>query len=53
VRQIFVNEAPDNLTTTLTQIKPMAARHDAWAYLKDVQTKLPTCPNSRIEELLH
>ena len=26
--------------------------HDAWAYLKDVLTKLPTWPNSRIEELL-
>lgn len=26
--------------------------HDVWAYLKDVLTKLPTWPNSRIEELL-
>ena len=26
--------------------------HDAWAYIKDVLTKLPTWPNSRIEELL-
>ena len=26
--------------------------HDAWAYLKDVLTKLPTWPNSRIHELL-
>ena len=26
--------------------------HDAWAYLKDVLTKLPTWPNSRIQELL-
>lgn len=26
--------------------------HDAWAYLKDVLTKLPTWSNSRIEELL-
>ena len=26
--------------------------HDAWAYLKDVLTKLPTWPNSRIDELL-
>ena len=26
--------------------------HDAWAYLKDVLTKLPTWPNSRLEELL-
>lgn len=26
--------------------------HDAWAYLKDVLSKLPTWPNSRIEELL-
>jgi transposase len=26
--------------------------HDAWAYLKDVLDKLPTWPNSRIEELL-
>ena len=27
-------------------------RHDAWAYLKDVLTKLQTWPNSCIEELL-
>jgi transposase len=26
--------------------------HDAWAYLKDVLTKLPTWPNSRLHELL-
>ena len=26
--------------------------HDAWAYLKDVLTKLPTWPNSRLAELL-
>ena len=26
--------------------------HDAWAYLKDVLTKLPTWPNSRLNELL-
>ena len=26
--------------------------HDAWAYLKDVLIKLPTWPNSRLEELL-
>jgi hypothetical protein len=26
--------------------------HDAWAYLKDVLTKLPTWPNSRMAELL-
>jgi len=26
--------------------------HDAWAYLKDVLTKLPTWPNSRLDELL-
>jgi hypothetical protein len=26
--------------------------HDAWAYLRDVMEKLPTWPNSRIEELL-
>ena len=26
--------------------------HDSWAYLKDVLTRLPTHPNSRIEELL-
>ena len=26
--------------------------HDPWAYLKDVLTRLPTQPNSRIEELL-
>jgi transposase len=26
--------------------------HDAWAYLKDILTKLPTWPNSRLEELL-
>ena len=26
--------------------------HDPWAYLKDVLTRLPTHPNSRIEELL-
>jgi hypothetical protein len=26
--------------------------HDPWAYLKDVLTRLPTLPNSRIEELL-
>lgn len=26
--------------------------HDAWAYLKDVLTKLPTWPNSRLQELL-
>lgn len=26
--------------------------HDAWAYLKDELTKLPTWPNSRIQELL-
>ena len=26
--------------------------HDAWAYLKDILTKLPTWPNSRIHELL-
>ena len=27
-------------------------RHDPWAYLKDVVTRLPTQPNSRIDELL-
>ena len=26
--------------------------HDPWTYLKDVLTRLPTQPNSRIEELL-
>jgi transposase len=26
--------------------------HDAWGYLKDVLTKLPTWPNSRLHELL-
>jgi transposase len=26
--------------------------HDAWAYLKDILTKLPSWPNSRREELL-
>ena len=26
--------------------------HDAWVYLKDVLTKLPTWPNSRLQELL-
>ena len=26
--------------------------HDAWAYIKDVLTKLPTWPNSRLAELL-
>lgn len=26
--------------------------HDPYAYLKDVLTRLPTLPNSRIEELL-
>jgi transposase len=26
--------------------------HDAWAYLKDVLTKLPTWPNNRLQELL-
>ena len=26
--------------------------HDAWAYMKDILTKLPTWPNSRLEELL-
>lgn len=26
--------------------------HDPWLYLKDVLTRLPTHPNSRIEELL-
>jgi transposase len=26
--------------------------HDAWVYLKDVLTKLPTWPNSRLHELL-
>jgi transposase len=26
--------------------------HDAWAYLKDILTKLPTWPNSRLHELL-
>jgi transposase len=26
--------------------------HDAWAYLKDILTKLPTWPNPRLEELL-
>ena len=26
--------------------------HDAWAYLKDILTKLPTWPNSRLDELL-
>jgi len=26
--------------------------HDAWAYLKDILTKLPTWPNSRLAELL-
>ena len=25
---------------------------DPWAYLKDVLTRLPTLPNSQIEELL-
>ena len=25
---------------------------DAWAYLKDVLTKVPTWPNSRLQELL-
>ena len=26
--------------------------HDPWAYLRDVLQRLPTQPNSRIEELL-
>ncbi len=26
--------------------------HDPWAYLKDVLTRLPTWPNSRLRELL-
>lgn len=26
--------------------------HDAWAYLRDILTKLPTWPNSRLHELL-
>lgn len=26
--------------------------HDAWAYMKDILTKLPTWPNSRLDELL-
>ncbi len=26
--------------------------HEAWVYLKDVLTKLPTWPNSRMQELL-
>jgi transposase len=26
--------------------------HEPWAYFKDVLTRLPTHPNSRIEELL-
>lgn len=26
--------------------------HDPWAYLRDVLERLPTLPNSRIEELL-
>jgi transposase len=26
--------------------------HDGWDYLKDVLTKLPTLPNSRLAELL-
>jgi transposase len=26
--------------------------HDAWQYLKDILTKLPTWPNSRLQELL-
>ena len=26
--------------------------HEAWAYLRDILTKLPTWPNSRLEELL-
>jgi hypothetical protein len=26
--------------------------HDPWTYLKDVLTRLPTHPNSRIDELL-
>jgi transposase len=26
--------------------------HDAWGYLKDILTKLPTWPNSRLHELL-
>ena len=26
--------------------------HDAWAYLKDVLTKLPTWPNAMLEKLL-
>jgi transposase len=26
--------------------------HDAWKYLKDVLTKLPAWPNSRLHELL-
>jgi transposase len=26
--------------------------HDAWAYLRDILTKLPTWPNSRLQELL-
>jgi transposase len=26
--------------------------HDAWAYMKDILTKLPTWPNARLDELL-
>ena len=26
--------------------------HDPWAYLRDVLTRLPTWPNSRLQELL-
>ena len=39
------------MVMSLLQSARLNAR-DPWAYLKDVLTRLPTLPNSRLEELL-
>jgi transposase len=46
-------QAGERAATLLSLIESAKLNgHDAWAYLKDVLTKLPTWPNSRLTELL-
>ena len=46
-------QAGERAATLLSLIESAKLNgHDAWAYLKDVLTKLPTWPNSRLAELL-
>ena len=46
-------EAGERAATLMSLIESVKLNgHDSWTYLKDILTKLPTWPNSRLEELL-